>query len=223
MVFTIGRFKMTPKGPSWGLLEPNRRSNITDLSNGPWPSSFSVATRRHPVSGERIGCAHLLASNGPFFCSVDVPSVDSDATNLARKLRQSSSILLPFDCLMSLPSFPRDDLESSTLKKSSSSFPEEFPWLVLSDPDALQTCLQSIEIKYHISASFTMLQGMITKKDISLEPFVSNKGTISSQRCITDWNILSFEWWMITSKAYEIFYFPLQSFHLKCLSINNPM
>ncbi|THU57072.1 hypothetical protein C4D60_Mb11t23920 [Musa balbisiana] len=57
-----GRFRMTPKGPSLGSLDPNLRRRTTVLSKLGTPSSFSVATNTHPVSGTGIECAHFRPS-----------------------------------------------------------------------------------------------------------------------------------------------------------------
>ncbi|URD84617.1 hypothetical protein MUK42_20372 [Musa troglodytarum] len=55
-----GRFRTTPKGPSLGSLDPNLRRRTTVLSKLGTPSSFSVATNTHPVSGTGIECAHFF-------------------------------------------------------------------------------------------------------------------------------------------------------------------
>lgn len=60
-----------PNGPSCGFFVPDLRRRTTVLSKVRTPSSFSVATRRQPFSGDEIGWAHLA---GRDFGPDDVPS-----------------------------------------------------------------------------------------------------------------------------------------------------
>lgn len=109
---------MTPIGPEG----PTERRRITVFSKMWTPSSFSVAIRRHPISGSRILCAHLF----PVVISEDdglsttMSGLDHEEESFSEVAACSPATSLALNSLQSA-AFDVELLLTQSLKRSASS------------------------------------------------------------------------------------------------------